>query len=84
MFQSRDAAWALATELSFLFPENDFEAWPHRGSWVLVMRDHDEHGHVRVRFVGHEAPLRKTKKHGPREKNMGVRGRAIVGHGAAA
>jgi hypothetical protein len=63
MFRSRQEAQAVAKELSYLFPEDDFEAWPDRDQWVLVMRYHDEHGHVRVRFVGTEAPLRKKRKH---------------------
>jgi hypothetical protein len=71
MFRSRDAAWARAVELSHLFPENDFEAWPYRGGWVLVMRSHDEHGHVRVSFVGSEAPQRKKRKHDLRERTRG-------------
>ena len=53
-FRSRDAAWAAAKRLSHLVPAHDYEAWPDRGYWVLVMRYCDDDGHLRFKFVGHE------------------------------
>jgi hypothetical protein len=53
-FRSRDAAWAAAKKLSHLVPGHDYEAWPDRGYWVLVMRYRDDDGHLRCKFVGPE------------------------------
>ena len=58
-FRSRDAAFAAAKKLSHLVPAHDYEAWPDRGYWVLVMRYRDDHGHIRFKFVGPEAPSGK-------------------------
>ncbi len=60
MFRTRDAAWAAAKELSQLVPAHDYEAWPDRGYWVLVMRYRDDDGHIRFQFVGPDGRLRKT------------------------
>lgn len=60
MFRSRDAASAAATKLSHLVPDHDYEAWPDRGCWVLVMRYRDDDGHIRFQFVGPDGRLRKT------------------------
>jgi hypothetical protein len=51
-FRSRDAAIAAATRLTRLVPGHDYEAWPNRGYWVLVMRYRDDDGHIRFKFVG--------------------------------
>ena len=53
-FRSRDAAIAAATRLTHLVPGHDYEAWPNRGYWVLVMRYRDDDGHIRFKFVGPE------------------------------
>ena len=53
-FRSRDAAWAAAKRLSHLVPAHDYEAWPDRGYWVLVMRYCDDDGHLRFKFGEHE------------------------------
>jgi hypothetical protein len=60
MFRARDAAWAAARELSQLVPAHDYEAWPDRGSWVLVMRYRDDEGHIRFKFVEPEDRISKT------------------------
>lgn len=60
MFRTRDAAWAAAKELSLLVPAHDYEAWPDRGYWVLVMRYRDDDGHIRFKFVEREDRLSKT------------------------
>jgi hypothetical protein len=60
MFRSRDAAAAAAKKLSHLVPDHDYEAWPDRGCWVLVMRYRDDDGHIRFQFVGPDGRLRKT------------------------
>jgi hypothetical protein len=60
MFRTRDAAWAAAKELSQLVPAHDYEAWPDRGYWVLVMRYRDDAGHIRLKFVEPEDRLSKT------------------------
>jgi hypothetical protein len=65
-FRSRDAAWAAAKKLSGLVPGHDYEAWPDRGYWVLVMRYRDDDRHLRFKFVGPEHRL--TKKHKMQEK----------------
>ena len=65
-FRSRDAAWAAAKKLSGLVPGHDYEAWPDRGYWVLVMRYRDDDGHICFKFVGPEDLLRK--KHNIQEK----------------
>jgi hypothetical protein len=59
MFRSRQQARAAARRLSNLFPDNDYEAWPDGGHWVLVMRYRDAKGHVRFAFVAPEASLSK-------------------------
>jgi hypothetical protein len=59
-FRSRDAAFAVAKRLSHLVPGHDYEAWPYRGYWVLVMRYRDDDGHIRFQFVGPYDRLRKT------------------------
>jgi hypothetical protein len=52
MFRSRQEARAVAKKLSRRFPGNDYEAWPDRlGFWVLVVRYRDECGHIRFKFV---------------------------------
>src|SRR2546430_9428198 len=66
-FRSRDAAWAAAKKLSDLVPGHDYEAWRDLGCWVLVMRYHDDDGHLRFKFVGPEDRL--GKKHHMQEKN---------------
>jgi hypothetical protein len=43
-----------------LVPAHDYEAWPDRGYWVLVMRYRDDDGHIRFQFVGRDGRLRKT------------------------
>jgi hypothetical protein len=53
-FRSRDAAVAAATRLTHLVPGHDYEAWPNRGYWFLVMRYRDDDGHLRFKFVGPE------------------------------
>jgi hypothetical protein len=53
-FRSRDAAVAAATRLTHLVPGHDYEAWPNRGYWFLVMRYRDDYGHLRFKFVGPE------------------------------
>ncbi len=65
-FRSRDAAFAAATRLTHLVPGHDYEAWPNRGYWVLVMRYRDDDGHIRFKFVGPEDLL--SKKHDIQEK----------------
>jgi hypothetical protein len=60
-FRSRDAAFAAATRLTHLVPGHDYEAWPNRGYWVLVMRYRDDDGHIRFKFAGPEDLL--SKKH---------------------
>ena len=65
-FRSRDAAFAAAKRLTDLVPGHDYEAWPDRGYWVLVMRYRDDDGHIRFKFVGPEDLLRK--KHNIQEK----------------
>jgi hypothetical protein len=60
MFKTRDAAWAAAKELSQLVPAHDYEAWPDRGYWVLVMRYRDDNGHIRFKFVEREDRLSKA------------------------
>jgi hypothetical protein len=65
-FRSRDAAFAAATRLTHLVPGHDYEAWPNRGYWVLVMRYRDDNGHIRFKFVGPEDLL--SKKHNIQEK----------------
>ncbi len=66
MYRSRDAAWAAATKLSHLVPAHDYEAWPDRGYWVLVMRYRDDNGYLRFKFVGPEDRFRK--KHSTQAK----------------
>ena len=56
-FRSRDAAFAAATRLTHLVPGHDYEAWPNRGYWVLVMRYRDDDGHILFKFVGPEGRL---------------------------
>jgi hypothetical protein len=58
-FRSRDAAFAAAKKLSDLDPAHDCEAWPYRGTWVLVMRYRDDDGHILFKFVGPEDRLSK-------------------------
>lgn len=58
-FRSRDAAWAAAWKLSLLLPGYDYEPWPDRGYWVLVMRYRDDDGHIRFKFAGTEDPLKR-------------------------
>ena len=53
-FRSRDAAIAAATRLTHLVPGHDYEAWPNRGYWVLVMRYRNDDDHIRFKFVGPE------------------------------
>jgi hypothetical protein len=65
-FRSGDAAWAAAKKLSDLVPGHDYEAWPDRGHWVLVMRYRDDDGRLRLKFVGPADRL--TKKHNMKEK----------------
>jgi hypothetical protein len=65
-FRSRDAALAAAERLSHLVRRHDYEAWPDRGCWVLVMRYRDDDGHLRCKFVGPEDRL--SKKHNMQEK----------------
>ena len=65
-FRSRDAAFAAATRLTHLVPGHDYEAWPNRGYWVLVMRYRDDNGHIRFKFVGPADLL--SKKHNIQEK----------------
>jgi hypothetical protein len=65
-FRSRDAAFAAAKKLTHLVPGHDYEAWPDRGYWVLVMRYRDDDGHIRFKFVGPEDLL--SKKHHIQEK----------------
>ncbi|HEV7910392.1 MAG TPA: hypothetical protein VGP28_04740 [Methylocella sp.] len=60
-FRSRDAAFAAATRLTHLVPGHDYEAWPNRGYWVLVIRYRDDDGHIRLKFAGPEDLL--SKKH---------------------
>ena len=60
-FRSRDAAFAAARKLSELDPAHECEAWPYRGTWVLVMRYRDDDGHILFKFVGPED--RVSKKH---------------------
>jgi hypothetical protein len=60
-FRSRDAAWAAAKRLAYLVPGHDYEAWPDRGYWVLVMRFRDDDGHIRFKFVGPEDHLSKKR-----------------------
>jgi hypothetical protein len=72
MFRSRQEARAVAKKLSRRFPDNDYEAWPDRsGYWVLVVRYRDEHGHLRLKFVASEASL--MNKHCILEQNLGTR-----------
>jgi hypothetical protein len=66
MFRSRREAWAAAQKLSHLIPGHDYEAWPDRGYWVLVMRYRDDDGHLRFKFVGPED--RSSKKQNIQEK----------------
>src|ERR1700730_15184316 len=68
-FRSRDAAFAAAQRLTYLVPGRDYEAWPDRGYWVLVMRYRDNDGHIRFKFVGPED--RVGKKDHVQEKNRG-------------
>ncbi len=73
-FRSGDAAWAAAKKLSDLVPGHDYEAWPDRGCWVLVMRYRDDDGHLRFKFVGPEDRL--SKKHDMQEKTRGPRAKS--------
>lgn len=76
-FKSRDAAWAAAWKLSLLVPGYDFEPWPDRGCWVLVMRYRDDDGHIRFQFAGPGDPLSaaepKPRKPEPRCRNPNER-----------
>jgi hypothetical protein len=75
MFRSRQEALAVAKKLSRHFPAKDYEAWPDRsGFWVLVVRYLDEDGHMRLKFVGPEAPL--TDRRCISERTLGARGAA--------
>jgi hypothetical protein len=65
-FRSGDAAWAAAKRLSDLAPGHDYDAWPDRGCWVLIMRYRDDDGHLRFKLVGPEDRL--SKKHHMQEK----------------
>ncbi|MGH6837772.1 MAG: hypothetical protein ACREDT_03040 [Methylocella sp.] len=76
MFRSRDAAWAAAKELSQLIPAHDYEAWPDRGYWVLVMRYRNDDGHIRFKFVEPEDRLSKTCN--IQEKTLGRERRQIL------
>jgi hypothetical protein len=76
MFRTRDAAWAAAKELSQLVPAHDYEAWPDRGYWVLVMRYRDDDGHIRFKFVEPEDRLSKVPN--IREKTRAPERRQIL------
>ena len=65
-FRSRDAALAAAERLSRLVPGHDYETWPDRGYWVLIMRYRDDDGRIRFKFVRPEDRL--SKKHHMQEK----------------
>jgi hypothetical protein len=69
-FRSRDAAWAAAKRLSLLVPGQDYEAWPDRGYWVLVMRYRNDDGNLRFKFVG---PADRLSKKQPIRKDSGPR-----------
>jgi len=75
-FRSRDAAIAAATRLTHLVPGHDYEAWPNRGYWVLVMRYRDDNGHIRFKFVGPADLL--SKKHNIQEKTRAPEGQQIL------
>jgi hypothetical protein len=80
MFRTRDAAWAAAKELSQLVPAHDYEAWPDRGYWVLVMRYRDDDGHIRFQFVGpcKPEPQRRSPQERPVAHGISDRGDASV------
>lgn len=74
-FRSRDAAGAAARKLTHLVPGHDYEAWPDRGYWRLVMRYRDDDGHLRFKFAGPED--RSCKKSGLPQASPGQRSRHV-------